>query len=450
MIFKKSLKILSITIVFFYSITTAHGQSDSTDTGKKEKKLIEELTYEMQPGLPLAASKIYFTDSKFAVSGFGEIGHTNYRGPKDRSSGDIELFMTDLYRFVSYVAYKPKPWLVLYGEIFAELYRDAQIGETDHEIFIEVFADFLLHKNFNLRVGTAQVQIGYVNNNDEPIQFYTVNRSEVERLIIPSQWIDLGIMTYGDLTDKLKWSLSVYQGLNTKDLNGGTWIRRGRDHAFRHNFNGYILNSSLEYSIDTHTTWAINGIWTRAGNNQDFNLPGDNVRIRANTTLLASYIRSEMKNFSIMALGTYGRMDETDRIFQLTQNFGPSAGLQGQVLGSEVFGYYLEAGYDILPLFRKSGSTKSKNGFLVKSHEMKLPLFFRYDRLNTHSQVHPGMQEENFYRTDLHALAVGLNFNPRRNIVLKTNYQFRRNADPLPGTQEFEGNRFEVGMGFIF
>lgn len=450
MIFKKSLKILCITVVFFHSITTACGQSDSTDTAKKEKKLIEELTYEMQPGLPLAASKIYFTDSKFAVSGFGEIGHTNYRGPKDRTSGDIELFMTDLYRFVTYVAYKPKPWLVLYGEVFAELYRDAQIRETDYEFFLEVFADFLLHKNFNVRVGTAQVQIGYVNNNDEPIQFFTVNRSEVERLIIPSQWIDLGLMTYGDLTDRLKWSLSVYQGLNTRDLNGGTWIRRGRDHAFRHNFNGYILNGSLEYTIDPQTTWAVNGVWTRAGNNQEYTLAGDNVRISANTSLISSYVRREMKNFTLMALGTYGRMDETDQLFQLTQNYGTQGNGLGQVLGSEVFGYYIEGGYDILPLFRRQGNSKDKNGFFLRSSEIKLPVFFRYDRLNTHSQVHPNLREETFTRTDLHALSVGLNFNPRRNVVVKTNYQFRRNAEPMPGTDEFEGNRFEMGLGFIF
>ncbi|MCC5929034.1 MAG: hypothetical protein JJU28_07295 [Cyclobacteriaceae bacterium] len=450
MMIKKSLQILGFLFCLFLGLTTSYGQNDKLEVNKKEKKLIEELTYEMQPGLPLAASKIYFTDSKFAISGFGEVGHTNYRGPKDRTSGDIELFMTDLYRFVTYVAYKPKPWLVLYGEIFAELYRDAQIRETDYEFFLEVFADFLLHKNFNVRAGTAQVQIGYVNNNDEPIQFFTVNRSEVERLIIPSQWIDLGIMTYGDLTDKLKWSLSIYQGLNTRDLNGGTWIRRGRDHAFRHNFNGYILNGSLEYSIDPHTTWAINGVWTRAGNNQEYTLAGDNVRISANTSLVASYVRREMKNFTLMALGTYGRMDETDQLFQLTQKYGMQGTGAGQVLGSEVYGYYIEAGYDILPLLKKPGSKTSKNGFIVKSGEMKLPVFFRYDRLNTHSQVHPSLQEETFYRTDLHALSVGVNFNPRRNIVLKSNYQFRRNAEPLPGTQEFEGNRFEVGMGFIF
>jgi len=427
-------------------ITTEH----VADTTKKSRGIIDTLTYETQAGLPIAASKIYFSDQKFTFSGFGETGYINYLGPKDRTSGDIELYMTNLYRFVSYLAYKPVPWLVLYGEIFGEVFMDKNL-ETDYEFFVEVFADFLIHENFNVRVGTHQVQIGYVNNNDEPIQYFSVNRPEVERIIIPSQWIDLGIMTYGKITNDLSYTFSVYQGLDARGYNGGTWIRRGRNDEFRGVFNSVVLNSQLEYNGIKNTTLNVAGLWTQAGSNEVVNLGGIDTKVKANTYLLSSFVRNTYKNWSFMALGSVGSMSDTDLIFELTRpvSSGDADPDIGQVLGSTVHGYYLEVGYDILPLFRDKKKASQRKNVLINSKEMKLPLFARFEQLNTHSRIDDSLRDIPRFQSNLSALTVGLNFNPKRSIVLKANYQFRWNKQPLPSGL-FEGDRFELGMGFIF
>lgn len=414
------------------------------EDGEETKPLIDTLTYEMRAGLPMAASKIYFSDRKFTWSGFGEANYTNFDGPKDRSSADIELYNTNLYRFVSYLAYKPKPWLILYGEVFAEFYQDKGL-ETDFELFLEAFADILIHESFNVRVGTHQVQIGYVNNNDEPIQFYSVNRPEVERIIIPSQWIDLGIMTYGALAKDLTYTFSVYQGLDPRSYNGGTWIRRGRDDAFRGGFNSAILNSQLEYHGVKNTTLNISGLWTRA---RDLSAASS---LRSNTWLASAFVRNEWKNWTFMALGSAGSMGNTAGVYDLTRPVTAEGTFaDGQVMGSRVYGWYAEVGYDILPLFRGNTEEKSRvSNRFYKSDQVKLPIFARIERLDTHAEIDASLADLPMFRTDLTALTVGVNFNPRRNIVLKTNYQFRWNAEPMP-SGDFEGNRFEVGMGFIF
>ncbi|MBZ9728998.1 hypothetical protein LB467_04810 [Salegentibacter sp. JZCK2] len=438
----------ALLLLFLNSAVLA--QTDTTDQIEDPEKK-GELTYETQSGLPVAASKIYFSDKKFTISGFGEAGYTEYFGGKDRSSEDLELYMNELYRFVTYLAYKPKPWLILYGEVFAEMYRDQETNERDHEIFFEVFADFLIDEKFNLRAGTHQVQIGYMNTNDEPILYHSVNRSPVERLITPSTWIDLGVMAYGKLTNKLDYSLSIYQGLDTQNFNGGTWIRRGRDNGLRGNFDGYVLNGKLGYQITKDTEFVVNGVWTQAGNNQRVISGNSAKRLSANTFLTTSYLRHQWNSLSIMALGSYGRMGQTDLIFDLTKQMGTGGQeMAGQVLGSEVFGYYLELGYDILPMLRGGKSDGSLDNFLFKGNEFKLPLFLRYDRLDTHSEVVDQLENETRFQTNLKALTLGLNFNPRRNIVFKANYMFRNNSSPIVGTNDFEGDRFEFGVGFIF
>jgi hypothetical protein len=422
--------LLSTLFVFFVL-------NNSISQESNKKKVLDTLTYETQSGLPIAASKIYFSDSKFTFSGYGESNYINYFGNKNTQSEDLELYMTNMQRFVAYVAFKPKKWLVLYAEIFAEYMNDGS-KERHFEFQPEVFADFLFSEKFNLRVGTHQAQLGYINNSDEPVMFYTVNRPEVERIIIPSTWIDLGVMAYGKFNKNLKWSSSLYQGLDPSELKGTTWIRRGRADALRFNFEGFTANSSLKYTGIKNVELALNGIYSKISNG----------KITSNTYLLSSYLRTELKHWSFMLLGAYGGTDNTSGLFELTRQVSPYN--IGQVLGSNVYGCYAEVGYDIWPLLKGKQSSKGqKNNVFLKSSEIKLPLFIRYERLNTHNKIDESLRNESVFQSDLTAVTIGANFNPRRNIVVKTNYQFRTNKIPL-ADGSYEGNRFEIGLGFIF
>jgi hypothetical protein len=430
---------LFLTLLFCFSAALAAAQ--------QSQKGADTLTYQTQAGLPIAASKIYFSESKFTFSGYGETNYINYRGPKNRQSNDLELYMTNMQRFVAYAAWRPKNWLVLYAEIFAEYANDGN-RESHFEYLPEVFVDFLLSDRFNVRIGSHQPQIGYINNNDEPVMFYTVNRPEVERLIIPSTWIDFGVMTYGNLSPTLKYSASVYQGLDHTNLNSATWIRRGRDETLRFNFDSYVLNSSLKYSGIKDTEIALNGFWTRMARNQTVTLNNEARDASAATYLASSYIRHSYKNWTFMALGAYGSMRNTESLFALGNQLQPGA---GQAMGEKVYGYYTEVGYDLLPILglNKRKQRGKQDNLLVRSHELKLPVFARFERLNTHAGVQAELQGEELYQSNLTALTIGANFNPRRSIVIKTNYQFRHNKAPLV-TGEMEGNRFEAGLGFIF
>ena len=419
-------------------------KSISQEKGKK--KVIDTLTYEQHMGLPAAASKMYYTDKNWAISGFGESNYNHYLGPKNRDSEDIELYNTQLQRFVLYGAYKPVDWLVVYAEFFAEFMNDGT-EETDFEYFPEFFLDFLIDKRFNLRLGTHQPGIGYINNNDEPILFYTVNRPEVERMLIPSQWIDLGAMTYGQVGDDFKWSASLYQGLDAENLNGSTWMRRGRDKALRFNLDSYLLNTKLLYSGIKNTELSLNGFYSPVGLGNTVEINGELQDVKANTFLTSAYARYNHNNLSLMALGVYGQTANTEQLFHLTANseIGP------QVIGKEVWGFYKEISYDILPLlgFKKDKPDAKEPNFFFNRREMKLPIFARLERLDTHSSIEQSLINEARSRSNLTTLSLGANFNTKRNIVFKANYQFRWNTEPM-ANGDYEGDRIEVGLGFIF
>jgi hypothetical protein len=422
------------------------GRAEDPKEQEHGGRFIEELTYEQQPGLPPAASKIFFSERKYAISGFGELAYVQYLGDKNTASEDIELFYTNLYRFVLYGAYRPVKWLVLYAEVFAEFFHDG-FQTVDYEFFPEVFMDFLITRGFNLRVGWAQVPIGFINNNDEPIMFYSVNRPEVERLIIPSQWIDLGVMAYGTIAPKLTYMMGVFQGVDGEELLGGTWIRRGRE--LRFNFRSVSVAGQLNYEPIENLSLSVSGVFTEAGNRAQVDVDGEQRRVKAPTGLLSAYARYEIENWTFMVLGAVGWMAETELLFDLTGQRGERA----EVLGATTYGVYFEIGVDILPYFR-DGSGDPKRTWLYRTDEFKLPLFVRYERLDTHARVDPALASRlpegaPIFRSNLDVVTVGVNFNPRKNLVAKVNYQFRRNRQRAAYLPE-EGDRLEFGLGFIF
>jgi hypothetical protein len=426
-------------IIFFLPYNHCYAQQLEESDEDRIDRLTDDEGFLQHAGLPAAASKIYFTDAKFAVSGFGEAVYNQYFGPRNKASGDLELYNTNLYRFITYLAYKPWPWLVMYAEVFGEFMHDGT-READWEIFTETFLDFLISEYFNLRVGTSQLQIGFINNNDEPVLFYSVNRPEVERVIIPSQWMDLGIMAYGKFFDNLNYSLSVYEGLDAMSLNESTWLRGGREHQFRGRWRNPVLNTQVEFHGLPNSILSLSGIYTNLAGDQVIRMGFNAVEVNSHTFLLSSFIRNEWDRFTLLTLASYGYMKNTDRLFQLNQ----------ELLGRRSYGFYIEAGYDILPLLIKQNKQREpETTFFYHPGQLKLPVFIRYERLNTHAAIHTLLQDQSFNGNNLHALVIGANFNSRHNIVLKTNYQFRWNKQLLPGG-EAEGNRLEFGLGFIF
>ncbi|WPC10622.1 hypothetical protein LEQ04_07715 [Riemerella anatipestifer] len=141
----------------------------------------------------------FFSDKRYSISGFGEFNYVPIQDNVNTNVGDLELYYSGLYRFATFFGYRITDKLIWNSEFQIEfLHHKAE--ETHHEIVIEAFLDYLFKDYLKARMGFYPLTIGYVNNNDEPIMFYSVNRSEVERLITPSTWIEFGAMFYGNIS----------------------------------------------------------------------------------------------------------------------------------------------------------------------------------------------------------------------------------------------------------
>lgn len=385
-----------------------------------DTKLVPDLTYEQHPGLAYAASKIYFTDQRYSLSGFGEINAVHYGGDKPVDSGDLELFYSNLYRFSTFFGYKVRENLIFNFEFLGELLHDGR-REIGQDIVIEAMLDWMIHRRFNLRFGYYPLPLGYINNNDEPVMFFSVNRPEVERLIIPSSWISLGTMAFGVLLARMSYSVGLVGGLDSGEFIGGSWIRQGR--RIHHGVpKDAAVVGKLEWRGIPRFVAGVSGYHGGSGDGRVV----DGRPLGANVTVGAVHAKYETERWRLLGVAAVGGLTDTPQLHTLT----------GHVLGKESFGYYVESGYDILPSFTGRVSRR------------KLPLFVRYERLNTHRDVAPELRNLPRFENDLRVVTVGANFNLKRSVVFKGNYQFRQNL--FANSMLREGNRAEFGFGFIF
>lgn len=442
---------LFLSILFLVIQASAKGQ-DKQDSVKSEGLKVEKLTYKQQPGLALAASKIFFSEKRYSISGFGEASFVNYIGSKNNDSGDLELYYTNLYRFATFFGYRITDKIIWNSEAQIEYLHDGS-NESRTEFLFEAFFDFLWKDYLKARIGYFPLPIGYVNNNDEPIMFYSVNRSEVERLITPTTWIEFGAMFYGSLTADWSYAVGISQGLNAAEYLSGSWIRQGRVITYGLP-KSLSFTPQLNYTGIPNTTLSLSGFFGNSGQEQSVFVDGQEKEIKAPVRIGTGYAKYERGPWRFVTVGTLGALGESRDIANLT--FQESGSFE--VLGSQTMGYLFELGYDLLPLIKPNRS--SREGFLYNSEEFKLPLFLRFERLDTHRRYSqdlvnirpiagPDSFPVSFVHNNLRIWTLGTNFNLKENLVLKANYQFRKNLATheqiLP-----EGDRVEFGFGFIF
>ena len=73
--------------------------------------------------------------------------------------------------------------------------------------------------------------MGVINQHHEPPLFYSVERPELYRVIIPTSWQEGGAGFYGKLPAGFDYELYALSSLNAAGFRGSSGVRRGRGHV---------------------------------------------------------------------------------------------------------------------------------------------------------------------------------------------------------------------------
>src|SRR6185369_14192901 len=122
------------------------------------------------------------------VGGYGEL---DYIFRKDNGNGNGGNTL-DPHRVVLNVTSQLANWIDFNSEL--EWEHGGSDGGADGSISVEqAYLTFRLNQAFNVKSGVMLMPMGAINQNHEPISFYSSARPALDRILIPSTWQEMGI-----------------------------------------------------------------------------------------------------------------------------------------------------------------------------------------------------------------------------------------------------------------
>lgn len=332
---------------------------------------------------------------KLVVGGYGEVHYNQQIKSDTRYNGKM-----DVHRMVMFFGYQFNDKTSFVTEL-----------EFEHvkEVYVEqAFINYNLAPSTSLRAGLMLIPMGITNEYHEPTSFNGVERPSVDKYIIPSTWREIGFGVNGRLDDSsIKYQFYVMNGFNgisdgKSILRGKDGLRKGRQKGAESVFTSPSLTGKVEYYGIKGLNVGVAGYFGKTqsalfnGLDKDDKLSEDEAeKSRIGVAMLGLDARYTNKAFQAKAQYVHTYLSNV-------KDYNSFA--DGADLGTQMQGYYLEAGYDLL---------HGKKQALVP--------FVRYENYNTHHKVVSGTVANKSY--DREDVVLGLSYFLAKGAVVKADYQ---------------------------
>ncbi|MFX0558139.1 hypothetical protein ACOCEA_15160 [Maribacter sp. CXY002] len=319
--------------------------------------------------------------------------------------------------------------VLLFGYRFNDKTQFVTEVELEHvnEIYVEqAFVNYTLGNNLSIRGGLMLVPMGIINEFHEPTTFNGTERPEMDNVIVPTTWREIGIGVSGRFNDiSLGYQAYVFNGFKSTEadgaagvsgfLKGSNGLRGGRQKAIQSTVDSPTLSTKLDYYGIPGLRLGFSTYFgkTQAADDVE-SIDGANIGI----AMLGLDARYAYQRFTARGQFIHASLSDTEAYNNLT----------GKDLGSALQGWYIEGAFNLLPT----------------SKEQKLFAFTRYEKYNTHLDTDGSLVKNLAYeRTDI---TTGLTYHVAPGVVFKGDYQFRTNA--LDGNDVRDRLNFGIGVWF--
>jgi hypothetical protein len=344
-------------------------------------------------------SESVLEDKKASVGGYGEL-HYNEKKP----DGESTTKKLDFHRFVLFYGYVWNENLSFNSEV--ELEHNFVQGDEKGELELEqAYVDYHRSNNLSgLQAGVVLPSAGFLNEAHEPPTFFSVERPEYHKRIIPTTWFGNGVAFYNK-TDSWDSKITIMEGFDPNKFSAKNAIRGGRQKGFESDAENLLFNArtrfvSLEnFVIGGSLTWNDASAFNK-----------DKVRVENAIFLQELHARYQKDKLTILA--EIGGIDYDDPV----------------ELVNHAYGFYLDLGYDIGELLKMEGT---------------LTPWIRYSDINTAADTEAGgTLEEKFHSTEY---TFGLSYRPLPQVVFKADYGIE-----TVELKDVETKKFNLGMGYMF
>lgn len=387
--------------------------------------------------LSLSAQALPKSEPRLTVGGYGEAAFSAnfysdnvYRYSSAASHAGERHARVDVPHAVIYLGYDFGHGWTMQTEIEFEHtgsgaavekeFEEAGEWETEIEKGGEVELErFWIQKSFssalNLRMGHIVVPVGALNNAHEPLNYFTVYRSEGEYNILPSTWHDTGVSLWGR-AGAWRYEAQVIAGLDAYMFNTENFVKYGAGSPYE-----FKVANQLGFAarVDNYSVknlrLSLSGFYGRAmDNSYPYEAIAETSRyygIKGRTAIGAFDFEYKGRRFVARGNADYGYVGDAGTISYMKRNRSANnSPYKKSDVGRGAMAFGGEAGYDILPWFA------------ARRNDARLFIFGRYEYYNSY------IPDEGSVRADWtqkHRIAVGLNYYPVPEIAIKAEFSER-------------------------
>lgn len=373
---------------------------------------------------------------RLSVGGYGEVAmsrnfysdHVSRYSLADEHKNDPSHGRFDIPHAVIYLGYDfGKGWTMgteiefEHGGVgMAYEKEDEEGGEWEQEVEkggeVEL-EQFWIQKSFgrwaNIKAGHIVVPVGLNNAYHEPLNFFTVYRPEGENTILPSTWHQTGISFWGK-TKGWRYELQFLAGLNSDNFTNTGWINKGPGTPTE----GEIATKyGTALRIDNYSIKGLriglSGYYGHAiGNSYPNNKDGAESKYKGVVAIGAIDFTYNNYNWIVRGQADYGYLSDAKQLKYFTNRLnGLSPFHHSAFVSKNAFAYGIEAGYNVFSQIEK-----------LRQDNQKLYLFGRYEHYNPYASK---TKNTSYDYTNVKRMAVGINYYPVKQIVVKAEYSHR-------------------------
>ena len=368
-----------------------------------------------------SAEKMLITNGNLKIGGYGEVHYNQPVSSEERKNGTL-----DVHRFVMMLGYQFNNRLQFITELEFEHVREFYVEQA--------FLQYKLNKYINLKGGLVLTPMGIVNEYHEPTAFNGVERPQIDNNISPTTWREIGFGVTGVILPvSLKYQAYILNGFNSFDgsarIGGASGLRGGRQKGAESFVSSPNFSSKVEYFGIRGLNIGLAGYF---GNTQSTLYNGidkndETALAKADSSVVGISMVGFDARYSIKGLKVTGQFYYTS--LSNTKEFNRFTVVKGGGnLGSSMFGYYIDFGYDLL-----RGS---------KTDKQLIP-FVRYSNYDTHHKVSDNITDNLAYQKNVYT--TGLSFFLTKGAVIKADMQFVKN-----GASNIYTKSFNAGFGIMF
>lgn len=395
-------------------------------------------------GLATASAQTVAADSvmqhvngkRLSVGGYGEVAmsrnfysdHVSRYSLADEHKNDPSHGRFDIPHAVIYLGYDfGKGWTMgteiefEHGGVgMAYEKEDEEGGEWEQEVEkggeVEL-EQFWIQKSFgrwaNIKAGHIVVPVGLNNAYHEPLNFFTVYRPEGENTVLPSTWHQTGISFWGK-TKGWRYELQFLAGLNSDNFTNTGWINKGPGTPTE----GEIATKyGTALRIDNYCIKGLriglSGYYGHAiGNSYPNNKDGAESKYKGVVAIGAIDFTYNNYNWIVRGQADHGYLSDAKQLKYFTNRLnGLSPFHHSAFVSKNAFAYGIEAGYNVFSQIEK-----------LRQSNQKMYLFGRYEHYNPYASK---TKNTSYDYTNVQRMAVGINYYPVKQIVVKAEYSHR-------------------------